>query len=499
MARWQSGRLQGIANPFGKPHAGSNPALASKLFLLAITAFFAIISKINLMKIVETNTPTVAPKASRSQQRTRSEILMRAIANENVFLVSKLVAEGVTLPSKYDGMDVETFIFHHFNPQIADVLKAVNRKWDLSKMGAVLQSPPPHVLNNVQAWARFVNDVGASSTLGTVFNGILTRWKNLDSLPTSVLCAQLASHPNAKDWGNQIVKTNASRTTAMLSIIHLQSQSAWDVLKHHWDANDLVKFADEMSRGVPLTGKHIDFFKSQLQDEHVHGLWVESEKTLARNCKKFEAFYKKTFGSFANTSEFIASHTAVRWQALSDIITPQAFQMLGLPWWRSVQTQGRAVVKSTLGNDVPSQSPRCFDHALLVNSQFSVTSDTSPRLVNELRTPFDAYWICQRSPTQLKKMLIELPALRSWKDEQHNNLGHYIAAFAPFNKSLLNTMVKISPKWFEHNNDAGASVVGVLTALHPNAQELSSHITQSLLKKTVKKPTKKASVAVRKM
>ena len=499
MVRWQSGRLQGIANPFGKPHAGSNPALTSKLFLLAIAAFLAIISKINLMNIVETNTPTATPKASRSQQRTRSEILMRAIANENVFLVSKLVGEGVALPSKYDGMDVETFIFHHFNPQIADVLKMIPRKWDLSKIGALLQSPPSPVLNNTQAWAQFVIDVGASSALGTVFNGILTRWKNLDPLPTSVLCAHLANHPNAGDWGSQIVKTNASRTTAMLSVVHLQSQSAWDVLKPHWDVNDLIKFADEVSRGVPLTGKHIDFFKSQLQNEPLNNLWAESEKILARNCRKFEAFYKKTFGPFSNTAEFIASHTAVRWQSLSDNIDPQAFQMLGLPWWRSVQAQGRAVVKSTLGNDVPSQSPRCFEHALLVDSNFAITAHTSPRFVNELRTPFDAYWMCQRSPTQLKKMLVDLPSLRSWKDEHHNNLGHYIVAFAPLNKSLLNTMVKISPKWFEQTNDAGASVVGVLTALHPTAQDLSSHITQSLLKKTVKKPTKKASVAVRKM
>lgn len=424
---------------------------------------------------------------------------MRAIANENVFLVSKLVSEGATLPSKYDGMDVETFVFHHFNPQIADVLQSLPRKWDFSKIGAVLQSPPSKVANNSVRWAQFVHNVGASSTLYTLFNGILNRWKNLDPSLTAVLCDTLSAHPNCYDWSSQIVKIHASRTMALTSIIHLQSQKAWNVFKVHWEMNDFVKFADELSRGVALTDQQVNFFKSQLQDEKLKDVWAGSEKTLARNFKKFEGFYKKTFGSFANTSEFIASHTALRWKGLSDNIESQAFQVLGLPWWRSVQAQGRAVVKSTLGNDVPSQSPRCFDHALVIDPNFAVTSDTSPRLVNELRTPFDAYCICQRSPTQLKKMLVELPALRAWQDEHHNNLGHYIAAFAPLNKSLLTTMVRVSPKWFEHNNDTGASVVGVLTTLHPNTQDLAAHITEGLLKKTVKKSAKKAAVAVRKI
>lgn len=424
---------------------------------------------------------------------------MRAIANENVFLVNKLISEGAALPSKYDGMDVELYIFNYFNPEVGQILKSIQRKWDLSKIGTVLQSPPLNVKKHSKSWAQFVCEVGASSSLQNVLTGVLTRWKNIDISLSAVLCEQLSIQTNVHDWSNHVLKTQTGRSAALLSIVQLQSSSLWEVFKEHWSSLDLTKLCDDISRGVVLKNEHIDFLFPLLQQDPVNKSWVGALKNLERNNKKFEMFYKKTFGTFANANDFIASHTALRWKGLSEGIQNASFEVLGLPWWRSVQAQGRAVTKSTLGNDVPSQSPRSLDHALLLNPQFTITANTSPRFVAELHSAFDAFTICQRSPIQLKKMMTDLPALRGWRDEYNNNLGHYIAAFVPLNKSLWATLAKRCPQWFKENNASGASIVSVISTLHPHNVEITSQISQELLKKTVKKSTKKASSSVRKL
>lgn len=490
--------MQGIANPFGKPHAGSNPALTSTYIFVGVFRNFCYNIENQYTTIVENTSPPPS-KTSRSQQRTRSEILMRAIANENVFLVNKLISEGVSLPSKYDGMDVELYIFNHFTPEVGQILTSIQRKWDLSKIGAVLQSPPPNVIQHSKAWAQFVCEIGASSSLQNVLTGVLTRWKNGDVKLSATLCERLSMHPNASDWTSHVLKTQSGRNAALLSIVQLRSSPLWEIFKDQWLSLDFVKLCDDISRGVVLKNEHIDFLSPLLQQEPVSKTWDSAVKILERNNKKFESFYKKTFGPFANTPDFIASHTALRWKGLSEGIQSASFEVLGLPWWRSVQAQGRAVAKATLGNDVPSQSPRSLDHALLLNPQFTVTANTSPRFVAELRSAFDAFTICQRSPIHLKKMITDLPSLRGWRDECNNNLGHYIAAFVPMNKSLWAALAKRCPQWFKENNASGASVVNVISVVHPNSQEMVSQISQELLKKTVKKATKKAPSAARKL
>lgn len=437
-------------------------------------------------------------KASRSQQRTRSEILMRAIANENVFLVKKLLDEGVSLPSKYDGMDVEMYVFNHFSPEVADILKSVARKWDYSKLGALLQSPPAAVVNHAETWAQFICDTAASSSLQQVYSGILVRWKNTNLPLTTVLCDQLSVQENARDWSNHIVKTQSSRHAALVSLVHLQSTKAWNVFKAHWVASDFVKLCDEISRGIPISIPQINFLKTGVQDKDVEGEWATAHKALERNHKKFESFYKKTFGSFSTTSEFITSHTALRWKGLNDSIS-DSFTVLGLPWWRGVQAQGRAVAKSTLGNDVPSQIPRSFDHALLINPYFTVTDNASPRLAQELRTPFDAFSLARHPPLSVKKIIVNLPSLRGWRDEHNNNLGHYIAAFTALNKSLWTTLAKRCPQWFEENNLAGNSIATILSTTHPYSSDVINAISQELLKKVTKKATKRTSSSVRKI
>lgn len=490
--------MRGTANPFGKPHAGSNPALASKIFLLANAAFFATICKINSTKIVQTSSSAVATKVSRSQQRTRSEILMRAIANENVFLVEKLISEGTTIPSKYDGMDVETFIFQNFNPQIAQALKPLKRKWDFSKIGTILQSPPTQIRTHALQWSQFIVEMSASSSLQSILNSILVRWKKLDPAVTAVLCQQLVSHANTADWVTHIMKTNSSRAAALRSSVCLQSQPIWDALKNHWMSADFVKFSEDVARGVHLTPEEVVFLKKQVDDDTIQKKWDVAEKTLLRNYKKFESFYRKTFGTFETVSDFIASHTALRWQKLPQSLKPEAFNSLGLPWWRSVQAQGRAVVKSTLGNDVPSNSPRSFEHALLLDPDFRVFPAVSDSIAAELHTGFDAYALCLQHPSQLKKLISDFPSIRVWKDEYGNTLGHYMAAFTTLNKSLIGTMVKYCPHWFEQTNANGASPVSILAVVRPESPE-ASQISQALLQKATKKRATKAPSATRKI
>ena len=424
---------------------------------------------------------------------------MRAVANENVFLVKKLLDEGVSVPSKYDGMDVEMYVFNHFNPEVAHILQSVTRKWDFSKLGALLQSPPPAVVTHAETWAQFICETASSSSLQQLYNGVLVRWKNINQPLATVLCDQLSVHRNAHDWSNQIVKTQSSRHAVMVSIVHLQSAKAWDVFKSHWAASDFVKLCDEISRGVPITIPQMDFLKIHVQNADVADEWAVAHKVLERSNKKFEGFYKKTFGSFSTTAEFITSHTAVRWKGLNDSIHSESFAVLGLPWWRCVQAQGRAVAKSTLGNDVPSQIPRSFDHALLLNPHFIVNANTSPRLALELRTPFDAFSLARHTPIRIKKMMVDLPSLRGWRDECNNNLGHYIAAFTPLNKSLWTTLAKCCPQWFEENNLAGNSIANTLSAIHPNNRDIVNAISQELLKKVTKKATKRAPSSARKI
>lgn len=424
---------------------------------------------------------------------------MRAIANQNAFLVKKLVAEGVALPSKYDGMDVEMYLFNHFNPEVAHILQSVARKWDFSKIGALLQSPPSAVVNHAEKWAQFVCETAASSSLQQLYSGVLVRWKNINQPLATVLCDQLSVHANAKDWSNQIVKVQSSRHTAIVSIVHLQSTKAWDVFKSHWISPDFIKLCDEISRGVPLTMPQVHFLKTHIQELSVQEEWVAAHKMLERSNKKFENFYKKTFGSFNTTTDFITSHTAVRWKSLNDTIHSDSFALLGLPWWRCVQAQGRSVAKSTLGNDVPSQIPRSFEHALLLNPNFIVTANTPPRLALELRTPFDAFSLARRPPIQIKKMMVDLPSLRSWRDEANNNLGHYIAAFTTLNKSLWTTLAKRCPQWFEENNLGGHSVVHTLNTIHSHSPQVINAISQELLKKATKKAAKRAPSSARKI
>lgn len=431
-------------------------------------------------------------KSTRAQERTRSEILMRAIANENLSVVKKILKEGAVVPAKYDGGDTEDFITRHFNLEIANCLVSAKKKWNYGKLSGLLHSPPP--LEKTSQWVSFVLRVSSPQALKGIYTSLLGRWDQTTAVEMcAALCEGLSEHPDAIQWMTDIGKSPATRNHALSTIVRLQAHKTWDRTQSLWNASDFIRLAETLTSGPPLTAEQARFVTTHIAATHSEA-WSQSQKQLKRNHTSFENFYKKTFGAYASLEEFMAHHDPQRWVRLPASLNLQPFTTLGLPWWRAVQIQSRAVVKATLGGDAPSKSPRSFEHAVLWNLPMK-PQGFGKDYTDQLKTPFDAIALVSRPPAVVKKFLAAFPHFHQWKDEHNNTLGHYIVAFNRLNKSLIEGLIKEHGAWFETQNANGLDPVGVFATLHPNNLEtkalMSNRLLTNSLKNTGAKPRRR--------